>query len=166
MNMLSDTIMQYLPTILFMVAGFSLIVVEAFIPGFGLPGISGIILLIAGIVVGANSFVEALVMIIVVVVLLSVILWVSIHALSKGRFSRSKFVLKEVSYDGINENDMGLFEGKTGVSKTVLRPAGIGEFEGRKLNVVSDGEFIAKDEKIEVIRVEGNRIVVGRVEIL
>lgn len=162
MNVLSEIIMQYLPTILFLFAGFSLIVVEVFVPGFGLPGISGIILLIAGIAVGANNLAEALVMVIVVVALLCVILSISIHALSKGRFSRSKFVLKEVSYDGIDENDMSFFVGKTGVSKTVLRPAGIGEFEGVKLNVVSDGEFISKDEKIEVLRVEGNRIVVGR----
>jgi membrane-bound ClpP family serine protease len=82
---------------------------------------------------------------------------------AKGRFGKSRFVLKAVSNDGIDEDDLTFFVGKTGVAKTVLRPAGIGEFNGVKLSVVSDGEFIPKDERIEVFRVEGNRIVVGPV---
>ena len=46
------------------------------------------------------------------------------------------------------------------MTHTALRPAGIGEFDGVKLNVVSDGEFIAMDKPIRVQSVEGNRIVV------
>jgi len=34
------------------------------------------------------------------------------------------------------------------------------EFDGVKLNVVSDGEYIASGAKVIVARVEGNRIVV------
>ena len=38
--------------------------------------------------------------------------------------------------------------------------AGIAEFDGVKLNVVSDGDFVAQGKTIVVLRVEGNRIVV------
>jgi membrane-bound serine protease (ClpP class) len=41
-----------------------------------------------------------------------------------------------------------------------LRPAGIADFEGQRVDVVSDGEFIAAGDPITVIRVDGNRIVV------
>ena len=51
-----------------------------------------------------------------------------------------------------------------GVAVTVLRPAGMAEFDGVKLNVVSDGEFIPEGERVRVSRVEGNRIVVVKAE--
>ena len=46
------------------------------------------------------------------------------------------------------------------MTHTVLRPAGMAEFDGVKLNVVSDGEYIPSGCRIVVDRVEGNRIVV------
>ena len=46
---------------------------------------------------------------------------------------------------------------------TALRPAGIAEFDGVKLNVVSDGDFVAAQRPIRVERVEGNRIVVREI---
>ncbi|WML34888.1 NfeD family protein [Clostridium sp. OS1-26] len=47
-----------------------------------------------------------------------------------------------------------------GTTLTILRPAGIADVNGIKLDVVSEGEFISKDRKIEIIKVEGRRIVV------
>jgi membrane-bound ClpP family serine protease len=47
-----------------------------------------------------------------------------------------------------------------GVATTVLRPAGTADFEGVKLDVVTEGEFIDKGARLQVIRVEGRRIVV------
>ena len=44
-----------------------------------------------------------------------------------------------------------------------MRPAGIAEIEGERVDVVSDGELIDAGQFIEVTRVDGNRIVVRRV---
>jgi membrane-bound serine protease (ClpP class) len=43
-----------------------------------------------------------------------------------------------------------------------LRPAGIADFHGERVDVVSQGEYIAAGEPVEVVRVEGNRVVVRR----
>jgi membrane-bound serine protease (ClpP class) len=43
-----------------------------------------------------------------------------------------------------------------------LRPAGIADLEGQRVDVVSDGEFIEVGASITVVRVDGNRIVVRR----
>lgn len=161
MDVLSQIIMANLPAVLCLVVGFVLVVIEMYIPGFGVPGITGIILLIVGIAWRANNPVEALVMTVVIVALLCVALSISIHSASKGRLSKSKLILHEVSNSPIDENDLDYFVGRDGHSRTVLRPAGIGEFDGVRLNVVSDGEFITKDAPIRVKRVEGNRIVVA-----
>lgn len=52
--------------------------------------------------------------------------------------------------------------GKRGLAASPLRPAGIAEIEGERVDVVSDGEFIETGEPITVVRVDGNRIVVRR----
>jgi membrane-bound serine protease (ClpP class) len=43
-----------------------------------------------------------------------------------------------------------------------LRPAGIAQFDDARVDVVSDGGFIEAGTLIDVIRVDGNRIVVRR----
>ena len=53
--------------------------------------------------------------------------------------------------------------GKRGRASSPLRPAGIAEIEGERVDVVSDGELIDAGQLIEVTRVDGNRIVVRRV---
>ena len=43
---------------------------------------------------------------------------------------------------------------------TRLRPSGVADFDGVRLDVVSDGEFIDKGTPLVISKVEGNRIVV------
>ncbi|MFN3265615.1 MAG: NfeD family protein [Deinococcales bacterium] len=51
-------------------------------------------------------------------------------------------------------------EGRYGSAVTDLRPSGVANIEGERVDVVSDGEFVKAGTMLEVIRVEGNRIVV------
>ena len=53
--------------------------------------------------------------------------------------------------------------GKRGRASSSLRPAGIAEIEGERVDVVSEGELIDAGQFVEVTRVDGNRIVVRRV---
>jgi membrane-bound serine protease (ClpP class) len=53
--------------------------------------------------------------------------------------------------------------GKRGVASGVLRPAGIAEIEGQRIDVVTEGEYIKAGEPILVTKVDGNRVVVKRV---
>jgi membrane-bound ClpP family serine protease len=41
-----------------------------------------------------------------------------------------------------------------------LHPSGKVDFEGKSIDVVSEGGFIEKDIRVEVVEVEGNRVVV------
>jgi membrane-bound serine protease (ClpP class) len=52
--------------------------------------------------------------------------------------------------------------GQRGTAASLLRPAGLAHIDDERVDVVSDGEFIDAGEPIEVIRVDGNRIVVRR----
>ena len=166
MDVLSQMIIADLPAILLLVIGFVLVVVEMYVPGFGVPGISGIICLVAGVWLKADSALEALVLAIVIIALLCVALSIAIHSVSKGRLAKSKLVLHETATESedLGANDLKYYLGREGTTATVLRPAGLGEFDGVKLNIVSDGEFIAAGAQVRVTAVEGNRIVVQPVK--
>ena len=60
--------------------------------------------------------------------------------------------------------DMDIFIGREGMTTTVLRPTSMAEFDGVKLNVQSDGEYIPKDVRVRVERVEGPRVVVRKIK--
>jgi membrane-bound serine protease (ClpP class) len=45
-----------------------------------------------------------------------------------------------------------------------LRPAGVADLGGSRVDVVSDGSFIDAGAPVEVIRVDGNRVVVRRLK--
>jgi len=151
-----------IPVLLMMLVGVALLVVEMYVPGFGAPGISGIALLVLGFVLLKPPLAEGLILFAILAAILCVALSICLYSASKGRLSKSKLVLNDVAVPAsvAENNDLNYFIGREGVTHTALRPAGIGEFDGVKLNVVSDGEFIGKDKPIRVQSVEGNRIVV------
>jgi membrane-bound ClpP family serine protease len=53
--------------------------------------------------------------------------------------------------------------GAIGTTNTALRPAGVVKFGDKFVDVVSDGGFIPAGTRVQVIQVEGTRIVVKEV---
>lgn len=106
-----------------------------FVPGFGIPGISGIALLIASVVLmwlkaGALAAVG---LVVIIMALAAILLSVSLKSAANGRLSRSRFILKdrESAEEGYTAaSDMNIFVGCEGEARTVLRPSGIVEFDG------------------------------------
>lgn len=164
-----EFLLANLPIILCALFGVALLMVEVFIPGFGLPGISGIILEVVAIVLTylSHGGLAALGLTLVILAIVGITVSIALRSATKGRLSKSKLILNdtEKSADGyVTSTDMDVFLGKEGDVVTVLRPAGMAEFDGVKLNVVSDGEYIPKGTRVRIDRVEGARVVVRRVE--
>lgn len=162
---ISSLLIEYLPSIVMLLVGFVLVVIEMYVPGFGVPGIAGTLLLIGGVYFAHPSPLGALIMVLVIVALLCIALSICLHSAASGRLAKSRFVLHDVAThaETVETSDLAYFVGRKGVTRTVLRPAGMGEFDGVKLNVVSDGEYIAAGANVVVDRVEGNRIVVREI---
>jgi len=154
-----------IPIILCFVGGIALVTVEVFLPGFGLPGIAGIALLLGSIVltwVNVNGL-AALGVTVICLAAAAILISLAIKSASKGRLARSNIVLthSERPEDGYSAvGDMEVFLGREGVTTTVLRPAGIADFEGVRLNVVTEGEFMDANTRVRIDKVEGPRIVV------
>ena len=53
--------------------------------------------------------------------------------------------------------------GAIGVAATTLRPAGMARFGDQFLDVVAEGSFVNAGSRVQVIEIEGNRIVVKEV---
>jgi len=75
------------------------------------------------------------------------------------RFVLDADMAAERGYASAPATDYGWL-GRTGTALSALRPAGIAEIAGTRLDVVSGGGFIEAEAVIEVTRVDGNRIVV------
>ncbi len=167
-----NAIIQYLGDVdpiaaVCIIVGTVLIIIEMFTPGFAIPGISGIILLILGIIFTAKSFVEGLIIFLIIMAILSVVLIFVIRSASKGALFKSPLINKnsETKEEGyISTNDMQVFVGKSGKAITTLRPAGTCDFDGVRLDVVTEGDFIDKGSKVSIIKVEGRRIVVVKIK--
>lgn len=146
--------------------GFILIIVEIHIPGFGIAGVSGITLFVIGIIISANTFLEALIMILVILSILGIILIFVINSARKGKLGKNMILTtslnRESGYIGVE--DLVFFLKKEGITVTKLRPSGTADFDGVKLDVVSDGEFIEAGTQVKVISVQGRRIVVKAIK--
>ena len=70
--------------------------------------------------------------------------------------------LKEV--DEAPQVDVKGFVGKEGKTVTLLRPYGDVDFNGIRMQVSSDGPFIDKGTKVQVIETQGTKIIVRAVE--
>jgi membrane-bound serine protease (ClpP class) len=157
-----------LETIVLFVIGLLLILAEIFIiPGFGLVGIGGIAAILASIFLTFGNIIQATYSILIALSISVIGFFLLIKYIPSTRTWR-KFVLsteqkKELGYT-VGTRDLKRFIGKEGVAITPLRPSGIAEFSGRKLDVITQGEYIISNSKIKIISVEGNKIVVEAID--
>lgn len=147
--------------ILFLV-GIGLIVVEMFEPGFGVFGIVGIISLIVCIFITAQTVAQGFILTAIIFVAVLICLGIFLSTVSKGKLPKKLILHESETLDQgyAGSEDMNHLLGKSGVVSTICRPAGIADFDGARLDVVSRGEFIEKGTAVEVIEIEGVRIVI------
>ncbi len=160
-----EMILENLPMALCVLLGMGLILVEVFLPGFGLPGISGIALVGVGTIMAAMHFgtLTAVVLLLVIIAVLAVLVSWLLRSAAKGDVAKSKLFLHQKE-ELREQQDMQVLVGREGRTLSVLRPSGIGDFDGVRLNVVTEGEFIENGVAIRIARVEGGKIVVKAIK--
>jgi len=164
--------------ILLFIAGIILIIVEVFfIPGFGVAGISGIVLVVTGLTLslvdnisftfeGTAALTQLSKAFFTVVV--SVFLSFVVAILGTKRFAFSR-AMSGLALDAVQDHNEGYISidnrqkdmiGKTGTAVTILRPSGRIEIEDEIFDARADISFIEKGEKIRVIRDEAGQLYV------
>ena len=157
-----------LPIIICFVIGIGLLILEAFMPGFGAPGITGVILEVITLVLTwfEHGPVATLGMLLIVLLVLAIAISTSLRSITKGRLSKSSLIHSdtESNEDGYRSiQGLAVFMDKEGTTTSVLRPTGIADFEGVRLNVSSEGDFIPAGTKVRIVKVEGAKILVRAV---
>ncbi|NLK33932.1 MAG: serine protease [Gracilibacteraceae bacterium] len=147
------------------VMGMVLLMVEALAPGFGVAGISGIILVLASIVMISSSFFQAMLLLIGTIAI-TVLLVVALYRMGYGkRFVKSMILNTEQKNEEgyVSTKGYDKYLGMRGIVATPLRSAGTVLIDGNRIDAVSEAEFIDKGVEVEVIKIEGSRIVVKKV---
>lgn len=150
--------------IIFLVAGFILVGIEIYIPGFGISGIAGIICLCAGVVLTAETIEQGIMITIIVIAALAVMVTVLILIMNSHKTKLPIVLMDEVKKNSeyIGEDDLKFLIHKEGVAITDLRPFGKGHFDGVELSVKSvDGKFIKHDSDITIIGIKDNTLLVS-----
>lgn len=168
-----DTGLATGPELIVVGIGILLLLLEFFIiPGFGLLGISGLIVILGGLFMLlipenplTNDYNSASWAFAISTIGGIISIFLIFRLLSKTKlWEKLTLPTSQKSSEGYNTS-IGLegFVGKLGISTSDLRPSGWGEFDSKKLFVVTEGEFVDRKEKIEILSVDGNRILVRKI---
>ena len=135
--------------------GVALIFLEVFIPSGGIIGIVAL----AALSLGIYSFFHQ-----------EKVLLGSLTGIGAAVFviSMFSFMLKRISLtetqdsEAFTSTDNSLAEimGRSGVTRSALRPAGVALIDGRRIDVVASSGFIENGKLIKVVETSGNRVVV------
>ena len=155
--------------------GIVLIALEIFItPGFGLLGISGLIIMLFSLI---NSMVERIPgswkpisldpsIFIEPILNVSIAFFGSLGlVLIIGKFLPSASLFSNLTLNEkiINYNSKDNIIGREGITFSDLRPSGSAIFDNKKIDVFTEGEFIQKNSKIKIISTKGSRTIVKSV---
>jgi len=141
-----------------LVVGAVLLLAESILPGM-IAGIVGACCLVAGVIEGYVEFGPRTGNVILVGVLLGLVigfsLWLKYFPESRmGRLFVSRRVVGDI---GTERPEL---LNQTGTAFTQLRPAGTALINGRRIDVVTEGQLIERGTPIQVVAVEGMRVVV------
>ena len=147
------------------VLGIIFLILEVFVPG-GILGLFGIIVLITGIMLTVDSLAQGI-LYVSLLLLTQAGLFLLSFRMPQTRFIREIIALKtcQTQKEGyvVPKKSFAIFLNKQGTSLSQLRPAGIADFGGERLDVVTEGMFVPSGSSIKVIAVEGTRIIVRQV---
>ncbi len=132
------------------------------VPGHGLPGIlgAGALLVAVFLAFGTQFFFVALETIATAIVLTVIAFSLTVRAVPQNAWAHRLALAAAQGPDYVTSADHRGLHGRTGTAVSFLRPAGIASIDGRRVDVLTEGEFIAQGTPIRVVRVEGARIFV------
>lgn len=144
--------------------GIIALVLEVFVfPGFGVAGITGIILVGWGILLLAVDVTQATSALVIALITTIFLILAGIKLMTRyNMWYKLTLQSRQQNEEGYVAplSELSVFIGKDGTALTPLRPSGAAEIDGRRLDVVTEGEFISPGSFIKVTKVEGTRVVV------
>nr|WP_253958003.1 nodulation protein NfeD [Metabacillus halosaccharovorans] len=148
--------------IILFILGVIFLIAELFVPG-GILGILGFAGVIGSLYVASGNFVHMTISLLIsfAVAFAASILLVKVFGKRMNIFK--KLILRDSTntesgyVSNVSRREL---VGAEGIALTTLRPSGTAVINDERLDVVTEGGYIIKGQKVKVIKVEGSRIVV------
>ncbi len=152
--------MDLLLPIALIVVGLALILIEVYlVPGFNIFGILGALTIVfavgyafseGGLAFGALALVGS-------VAAVAGVSWFLYATGAWDRFVLSTSLRRDPGTVEREREDRKKFLGQTGVAVTPLRPTGVVEIDGERVEVSTEGEFIAAGSRVRVVAMDRRR---------
>jgi membrane-bound serine protease (ClpP class) len=145
-----------------LIAGLMLIGAEVFIPG-GVLGLIGGLALFGAVIIAFNiySATTATFISVGIIMLVGVVIALWIKVFPKTGIGRTMTVSKDLHDAKGTENNLDKLLGMEGITVSPLHPAGYAEIDGRRIDVVTQGDMIERNAKNKYVEIEGHRVLVA-----
>jgi membrane-bound serine protease (ClpP class) len=142
----------------------ALVVAEVFVPSGGLISACAAMCLMGGLIIFfKHSAVAGWVGIGIAVIMIPTVLIASFKLMPKTKFGKAVMLTpsdRKVG-DAIPDTDkLNALLGQTGTVISPLRPVGMCDFDGKRIECVAEGGYVENDNSVTVIHVEGTQLTV------
>lgn len=142
----------------------ALLVADVFIPSFGLLSLCSAACLVGGLMIFfRHSSTAGWIGVVIAVAMVPSLLVTAYKVLPSTRFGKRVILSPPVRDRGdaiADTPELQMLIGREGRVLTTMRPVGMCEFDGRKVECVAEKGYVWKDNKVKVIRVEGTQVTV------
>jgi len=149
-------------------ASAALIIAEVFVPSGGLISICSLACLVGGVTIFfRHSTVAGWIGVIIAIIMIPSVLVVAYKMFPKTRFGKSVILAppQRQKGDAIPDTpELKEMLGAMGLVLTPLRPVGMCDFSGQRVECVAESGYVDKGEKVRVIRVQGTQLTVRVIE--
>lgn len=146
----------------------ALIVAEVFVPSGGLISILALVCLIGGVVIFfRHSATAGWVGVVIALIMIPTVLVIAYKIFPETRFGKSVTLTppKREQGDAVPDTaELKELLGAVGVVLTPLRPVGICDFSGQRVECVAESGYVDKGNKVKVIDVESTQLTVREIE--
>lgn len=161
-----DSMWLYLAAFLYLVSAV-LIIAEVFVPSGGIISIFSLLCLAGGITIFVkHSAAAGIAGVIIALVMIPTVLIIAYKMFPKTRFGKAVTLEPPIREkgDAIPDTDeLRKLVGQSGVVISPLRPVGMVDFSGKRIECVAETGYIETDTKVLVIHAEGTQLTVREI---
>jgi len=147
----------------------ALIIAEVFVPSGGIISLFALACVIGGAAIFfRHSSTAGWIGVVIAIIMIPSTLVFAYRIFPKTRFGKSVTLTppERQKGDAIPDTDeLGEMLGAVGVVLTPLRPVGMCDFSGQRLECVAEGGYVDKDKEVKVINVESTQLTVREIEV-
>lgn len=157
-------------TAICLAVGLVLLAIEIFIPGFGICGITGVVLVVFAVifrVVTSHDIGHFIYLLSIIILAVGSVVLIAVRSARFGALSKTPIIETGTAIPtdyADNSKNYGYLINKVGITKTVCKPIGKMEHDNVEYQVISNGDYIEANVKVKVVEVDGSTIVVKKEE--